>query len=137
MEWNAGWTYEEYKLQCEKEKQGENANFLTQCRNIINKLKNHEKSREFREPVDEKHAPGYYQKITEPMDLHTLEKGLESGKYKNKNSFEKDLLKIFSNARTYNGQTTHYYKDADFLEEFIQPDLKKLKDFWLNIIFKG
>jgi histone acetyltransferase len=126
---DAGWTYEEYKIQCEKEKQGENANFLTQCRNIINKLKNHEKSREFREPVDEKHAPGYYQKITEPMDLHTLEKGLESGKYKNKNSFEKDLLKIFSNARTYNGQTTHYYKDADFLEEFIQPDLKKLKDF--------
>jgi len=124
----AGWTYKEYKIQCEKEKQGENANFLTQCRNIIYKLKSHEKSREFKEPVDEKQAPMYYQKITEPMDLQTLEKGLESGKYKNKISFEKDLRKIFENARAYNGANTHYYKDANFLEDYIEPDLKKLKD---------
>ena len=124
----AGWTYEEYKRQCEKEKQGENANFLTQCRNIINKLKNNEKSREFHLPVDERNAPGYYQKITEPMDLSTLANELESGKYKNKNMFEKDLRKIFNNARIYNGPNTHYYKNADFLENFIENDLKKLKD---------
>lgn len=124
----AGWTYEEYKLQCEKEKQGENANFLTQCRNIINKLKSQEKSREFREPVDEKHAPGYSQKISEPMDLSTLEKELESGKYKNKSMFENDLRKIFNNARIYNGPNTHYFKNANFLENFIENDLKKLKD---------
>ena len=125
---DAGWTYEEYKFQCEREKQGENANFLTQCRNIINKLKSQEKSREFREPVDEKHAPGYSQKISEPMDLSTLEKELENGKYKNKSMFEKDLRKIFNNARIYNGPNTHYFKDANFLESFIENDLKKLKD---------
>ena len=124
----AGWTYEEYIRQCEKEKQGENENFLKQCMNIINKLKSHEKSKEFKEPVDEKQAPGYYQKITEPMDLRTLEKGVESGKYKNKIIFEKDLRKIFSNARIYNAKNTHYYQDADFLERYIEDDLKKLKD---------
>ena len=124
----AGWTYEEYIKQCEKEKEGENENFLNQCMNIINLLKSQEKSREFREPVDEKQAPLYYEKITEPMDLKTLEKGVESGKYKNKIMFEKDLKKIFDNARTYNGHNTHYYKDADYLETFIDPFLKKLKD---------
>ena len=103
-------------------------NFLTQCRNIINKLKNKEKSREFREPVDKNLVPDYYQTITEPMDLSTLEKGVESGKYKYKIDFEKDLRKIFNNARKYNGPTTHYYKDAIFLENFIEQDLKKLKE---------
>lgn len=125
---DAGWTYEEYKFQCEREKQGENANFLTQCRNIINKLKSQEKSREFREPVDEKHAPGYSQKISEPMDLSTLEKELENGKYKNKSMFEKDLRKIFNNARSYNKPGTIYHKYATSLENFIEEDLKKLKD---------
>ena len=124
----SGWTFEEYKNQCEKEKQGENVNFLTQCRNIINKLKNQEKAREFREPVDKNLVPDYYQTITEPMDLSTLEKGVESGKYKYKIDFEKDLRKIFNNARKYNGPTTHYYKDAIFLENFIEQDLKKLKE---------
>ena len=124
----SGWTFEEYKNQCEKEKQGENTNFLTQCRNIINKLNNQEKSREFREPVDKNLVPDYYQTITEPMDLSTLEKGVESGKYKYKIDFEKDLRKIFNNARKYNGPTTHYYKDAIFLENFIEQDLKKLKE---------
>ena len=124
----AGWTYEEYNLQCEKEKAGENENFLTQCRNIIEKLKNNEKSREFREPVDEKLAPGYHLKIKKPMDLHTLEKGLESGEYKNKTIFENDLRLIFRNAREYNNQNTHYYKDADYLENLIENDLKKLKE---------
>ena len=62
------------------------------------------------------------------MDLSTLANELESGKYKNKNMFEKDLRKIFNNARIYNGPNTHYYKNADFLENFIENDLKKLKD---------
>ena len=96
--------------------------------NIINKLKNHEKSKEFKEPVTENLAPGYHQKIKEPMDLRTLEKGVESGKYKNKIMFEKDLRKIFNNAREFNAENTHYYQNANFLEGYIEEDLKKLKD---------
>ena len=125
---DSGWTYEEYQTQCEKEKLGENENFLTQCRNIINKLKDQVKSKDFREPVDEKNAPGYHEKIKEPMDLSTLEKNVESGKYRNKNDFKNDLKKIFNNAKIYNPENSHYYKDAEYLESFIEPDLKKLKE---------
>ena len=126
----AGWTYEDYKQQCENEIKEENDNnFLTQCRNIINKLKNHDKSEPFRQPVSEKKAPGYYEMIKNPMDLKTLTTELENGKYKNKKMFVEDLKKIFNNARIYNKSNTHYFKDADFLEKYIEEDLKKLKDF--------
>ena len=124
----SGWTYKDYKIQCENEKQGDNVNFLTQCRNIIIKLKSHPNSWPFKEPVDPQYVQDYYQKIKEPMDLETLEKGVESGKYKNKIVFEKDLRKIFSNARAYNKSGTIYYKFANNLENIIEEDLKKLKD---------
>ena len=124
----SGWTYEDYKLQCENEKMGDNANFLSQCRNIINKLKNEQHSWPYREPVDANEVPDYYQKIKEPMDLQTLEKGVESGKYKTKSVFVKDLKKIFNNARTYNKAGTIYYKYATTLENFIAEDIEKLKE---------
>ena len=124
----SGWTYKDYKIQCENEKQGDNVNFLTQCRNIINKLKAHPSAWPFKEPVDVQTVPDYYQKIKDPMDLLTLEKGVESGKYKNKNVFEKDLRLIFSNARSYNKSGTIYHKFATTLENFIEEDLKKLKE---------
>ena len=124
----SGWTYKDYKIQCENEKQGDNVNFLTQCRNIIIKLKAHPNSWPFKEPVDSQYVQDYYQKIKEPMDLETLEKGVESGKYKNKIEFEKDLRKIFNNAREYNKSGTIYYKFANNLENIIEEDLKKLKD---------
>ena len=124
----SGWTYNDYKTECEKEKNGDNENFLTQCRNIISKLNKHQNSWPFKEPVNPKNAPDYYQKIAEPMDLQTLEKGIESGNYKNKMVFEKDLRKIFNNARTYNKPGTIYYKYATTLENYIEEDLKKLKD---------
>ena len=125
---DSGWTYNDYKIQCEKEKLGDNVNFLTQCRNIISKLKSHDNARPFLQPVQEKDAPDYYKIIKEPMDLETLEKGLEIGKYKNKSVFLKDLKKIFSNARAYNKPISYCYKFANNLELFIEEDLKKLKD---------
>ncbi len=125
----SGWTYEDYKRQCENEKQGDSINFLTQCRNLIEKLKNHQNAWPFKEPVDSNLVPDYYNKITQPMDLQTLEKNLESGNYKNKNVFEKELRKIFSNAREYNKPGTIYYKFANTLEDFIEEDLKKMKDY--------
>jgi len=124
----AGWTYDDYKTQCEIEKEGDNVNFLTQCRNIVLKLKSQPNSWPFRKPVNPQAVQDYYQKIKEPMDLETLEKGIESGKYKTKDIFVKDLRKIFNNARTYNKPGTIYSKFATGLENFIEEDLKKLKE---------
>ena len=123
----SGWEYSDYKKQLEIEKEG-NINFITQCRNIINKLKKNKNSWPFREPVNEEQVQDYYKKIKEPMDLQTLEKGLESGNYKSKNTFVKDLRKIFDNARTYNKPGSIYHRYATALENSIEDDIKNLKN---------
>ena len=123
----SGWTYEDYINQCKNEK-SDNISFLEQCRIIINKLKNEPHSWPYREPVDANLVQDYYQKIKEPMDLRTLEKGVESGQYKTKTAFVKDLKKIFNNARTYNKSGTIYSKYATVLENYIEEDIKKLKE---------
>ena len=123
----SGWEYSDYKKQLEIEKEG-NINFITQCRNIINKLKKNKNSWPFREPVNEEQVQDYYKKIKEPMDLQTLEKGLESGNYKSKNTFVKDLRKIFDNSRTYNKPGSIYHRYATALENSIEDDIKNLKN---------
>ena len=123
---NSGWTYEDYQKQLEYEKDG-NINFISQCRNIIIKLKSNKNSWPFKEPVNTQQVPDYYETIKEPMDLQTLEKGLESGNYKNKNAFVKDLRKIFSNARQYNKVNSIYHKYATMLENSIEDDIANLR----------
>jgi histone acetyltransferase len=44
-----------------------NLNFLSQCRNVINKLKMYKNSWPFHNPVDVKDVPDYYDVIKEPM----------------------------------------------------------------------
>ena len=122
----SGWTYEDYLKQLESEKDG-NTNFISQCRNIIMKLKSNKNSWPFKEPVNAQQVPDYYDTIKEPMDLQTLEKGLESGNYKSKNAFVKDLKKIFDNARVYNKVSSIYYKYATMLENLIKEDIENLK----------
>jgi len=47
-------------------------------------------------PARKKH-PWFYQVITEPIDLTTIENRILSGEYTNLEAFEKDLLKLFTN----------------------------------------
>ena len=65
-------------------------------------------------------------------DLQTLENNLECSHYKDKESFIKDLKKIFTNAKMYNKPYTVYHKSAKDLENLIEDDLKNLKDFKYN-----
>lgn len=123
---NSGWTYDDYVKNLEEEKDG-NTNFISQCRNIIMKLKENKNSWPFIEPVRIQDVPDYYDTIKEPMDIQTLEKGLESGNYKNKTAFVRDLKKIFNNARAYNKVTSIYHKYATSLETSIEDDITNLK----------
>jgi histone acetyltransferase len=62
------------------------------------------------------------------LDLQTLERGLETGNYKTKECFVKDVKKIFSNAKQYNKANSIYHKYAAAMEIFIEEDLKNLKE---------
>jgi len=58
-----------------------------------------------------------------------LESNLDSGSYKTKEKFVRDLKKIFINSKHYNKPHTIYHKYAKDLENFIEDDIKSLKDY--------
>ncbi|OIW11279.1 hypothetical protein TanjilG_28370 [Lupinus angustifolius] len=65
----------------------------------------------FKEPVDARDVPDYYDIIKDPMDLKTMSKRVESEQYYvTFEMFVADVRRMFSNARTYNSPETIYYK---------------------------
>lgn len=40
----------------------------------------------------------YYEKVTDPLDLSTIEKQILTGHYKTVEAFDADMLKVFRNA---------------------------------------
>ena len=62
----------------------------------------------FRGPVDERHAPNYYQLISSPMDLGTMIIKAEQRVYLNIASLERDFVLMVTNCQAYNGPTSQY-----------------------------
>lgn len=70
---------------------------------VLNKLKEHEDSWPFLEPVDEDDAPDYYKVVKTPMSLQHMEDKLDSGKYKTLAEFKQDFRLMLANCKQYNG----------------------------------
>ncbi|XP_071489569.1 uncharacterized protein [Diadema antillarum] len=64
-----------------------------------------------------KRNPDYYKRISEPVDLSTIEKNLMTGHYKNVEAFDSDFLKVFKNAEKYNGKRSVLGKDSAVLRK--------------------
>lgn len=65
----------------------------------------------------------YYEKISDPLDLSTIEKQILTGYYKTVDAFDADMLKVFRNAEVF----------PTFKHKFKKFDLKRaiLKvSFW-------
>jgi hypothetical protein len=59
----------------------------------------------FKQPVDPEadELPGYFDKVSQPMDLEAVKKTLLDGNYPNVASFLADLRLIWQNAKAYFG----------------------------------
>nr|XP_054756561.1 histone-lysine N-methyltransferase ASH1L-like [Lytechinus pictus] len=64
-----------------------------------------------------KRNPDYYKRISDPVDLSTIEKNLMTGKYKSVEAFDSDFLKVFKNSEKYNGKRSDLGKDAAVLRK--------------------
>ncbi|WRX10383.1 GNAT domain - like 5 [Theobroma cacao] len=74
-------------------------------------MHDHVDSWPFKEPVDARDVPDYYDIIKDPVDLKTLSKRVESEQYYvTLDMFLADAKRMFANARTYNAPDTIYYK---------------------------
>ncbi|XP_043936099.1 histone-lysine N-methyltransferase ASH1L isoform X2 [Protopterus annectens] len=59
-----------------------------------------------------KKNPEYYEKITDPLDLITIEKQILIGHYKTVEAFDTDMLKVFRNAEKFYGRKSPIGRDV-------------------------
>ncbi|XP_019457044.1 PREDICTED: histone acetyltransferase GCN5-like isoform X1 [Lupinus angustifolius] len=86
-------------------------------RSLLKSMHDHADAWPFKEPVDARDVPDYYDIIKDPMDLKTMSKRVESEQYYvTFEMFVADVRRMFSNARTYNSPETIYYKCSTRLE---------------------
>ncbi|CBI17923.3 unnamed protein product, partial [Vitis vinifera] len=92
---------------------------LTSKELLVSLMHDHPDAWPFKEPVDARDVPDYYDIIKDPMDLKTMSKRVESEQYYiTLEMFLTDVRTMFKNARTYNSPDTIYYKCATRLESF-------------------
>ncbi|KAJ8443493.1 hypothetical protein Cgig2_016976 [Carnegiea gigantea] len=86
-------------------------------RSLLKTTHDHPDAWPFKEPVDARDVPDYYDIIKNPIDLKTMSKRVESEQYYvTFEMFVADVRRMFDNARTYNSPETIYYKCATRLE---------------------
>jgi bromodomain-containing factor 1 len=72
---------------------------------VVRSLRRSKDGRPFAMPVDAEklNIPHYYQIITKPMDLQTMERKLNSNEYTDVDTFVADFKQILANCMTFNG----------------------------------
>lgn len=121
----SGWLEEMDKLS-QKPKRGPHYNFMV---SLLAELMNHPSAWPFATPVNKDEVGDYYDVIKEPMDLSTMELKLENDKYESFDQFLYDARLIFNNCRSYNAESTTYYKNANKLEKFLYNKIKENPEY--------
>lgn len=99
--------------------------FYPTLQHLLTEMQNHPSAWPFIQPVNKDEVPDYYDVIKEPMDLSTMEFKLDNDYYDSVESFLYDAKLIFNNCRSYNNETTTYYKNATKLEKFLISKIKE------------
>ncbi|EIW70367.1 hypothetical protein TREMEDRAFT_29235, partial [Tremella mesenterica DSM 1558] len=92
---------------------------------VLNDLQQEPSAWPFTKPVDRNVVQDYYDVITTPMDLSTMESKLENNHYATIEDFVADAKLIFSNCRQYNGEKSTYTVQANKLEKALERIMKK------------
>jgi histone acetyltransferase len=92
-------------------------------------MQNHQQAWPFLAPVNRDDVADYYEVITEPMDLATMEIKLEADNYPTPEDFIRDAKLVFDNCRKYNNETTAYAKCANKLEKFMWSQIKAIPEW--------
>ncbi|OJD18785.1 hypothetical protein AJ78_01192 [Emergomyces pasteurianus Ep9510] len=104
---------------------------FNELRRFLNQIQNHKQAWPFLYPVDKDEVPDYYNVITSPMDLSTVEEKLERDDYAAPKELVHDLKLIFSNCRQYNDATTVYAKCAVKLEKYMWSLIKEIPEWYV------
>ena len=120
----AGWTavshassHPKFKIKLDGEFVNPNSENMKKFQmHLLDSLSKEETSWPFLEPVSLKDVPDYLDLVKDPIDISTIRKSVDLGtKYISMDIFIADVMRIFKNARIYNGQESVYYKHAQKL----------------------
>ncbi|CAI7665535.1 unnamed protein product [Penicillium bialowiezense] len=102
-----------------------------ELRRFLNHIQNHKHAWPFANPVNRDEVPDYYNVITSPMDLSTIEARLDgdTDTYATPKDLVGDLKLIFSNCRQYNDAGTVYTKCAVQLEKYMWRLIKDISEW--------
>lgn len=100
---------------------------------FLSQLQNHKQAWPFLIPVDRDEVADYYNVITHPMDLQTIEEKLQQDQYPTPRDFVEDVKLIISNCRRYNDETTVYAKCAAKLEKSMWSFVKDMPE-WSDLL---
>jgi histone acetyltransferase len=103
---------------------------FNELRRFLYQIQNHKQAWPFLTPVNKDEVPDYYNVITSPMDLSTIEERLEHDYYTAPKDLVADLKLIFSNCRQYNDSTTVYTKCAVKLEKYMWSLIKEIPEWY-------
>ncbi|KAH7316527.1 histone acetyltransferase GCN5-like protein [Stachybotrys elegans] len=103
---------------------------FNELRRFLYQIQNHKQAWPFLKPVNKDEVPGYYDVITTPMDLSTMEEKLMHDDYSAPKDLIVDMKLIFSNCRQYNDATTVYVKCAAKLEKYMWTLVKEVPEWY-------
>jgi histone acetyltransferase len=103
---------------------------FNELRRFLYQIQNHKQAWPFLNPVNKDEVPEYYNVITTPMDLSSMEEKLERDLYATPGDLVTDLKLIFSNCRQYNEATTVYSKCAAKLEKYMWTLIKEVPEWY-------
>ncbi|TPX14928.1 uncharacterized protein E0L32_005037 [Thyridium curvatum] len=106
---------------------------FNELRRFLYQIQNHKQAWPFLNPVNRDEVPDYYNVITSPMDLSTIEEKLEKDQYSAPRDLVADLELIFSNCKKYNDATTVYTKCAVKLEKHMWSLIKDIPE-WFDLL---
>ena len=84
----------------------------------------------FREPVQEKDAPGYFSVVKHPMDMKKVKQLIESGEVRTPQEFYSNMLQICSNAVLFNDSESDIYGLAVELRALIRKECRGILHDW-------
>ena len=125
-----GWTREMDELAKRPKRPGHHA--VLQA--LLSEMTNSPAAWPFVQPVNRDEVPDYYEVIKEPMDLTTMESKLDKDQYETVEQFVYDAKLIFNNCRSYNNETTTYFKNATRLEKVLRDTIKQKHEEYLNLM---
>ncbi|CAB3404470.1 unnamed protein product [Caenorhabditis bovis] len=95
---------------------------------LLELLLEHRMSHPFHKPVDIQEFPDYLSVVSQPMDLSTITKKLESLEYSYLREFVSDVNLMFENAKKYNPKENPIFKCAETMQELFEKKLLEIRE---------